>query len=618
VCRVTVDDPTTALDVRVAEPALSVPPGESRSTLVHLKGPRSFFGNVTTRSVAIEVRSDTRELRSLLTFNQKPVVPRGALTALLLAGIIALWAVVFLLAAGYLRPKPPEKALANQLRPTGTLDGTALAASASGTLLSPFGQPLSRVVVEAYRVPSTIGLARAVGGVGSSRLVPAQATSPAVPEGWILAGSAATDQGGSYTISGLLPGDYRLRLSGAGFPAVWYPGVTDPASAAAIRLEPRDSWSPPRGAPPVELAGQGGSISLQVLDALGGDLTGQAQVTAVRELTEQEQQRTPPPEVAPIPFALVGDRLVATGLPTPATYQVAVALPGSTAYEPTARRQSVGAGAEVDLGQVRLEAAPGTVTGTVRDELGAPLGDVEVRVEAGGVERTARTPTEDAVGTFTITDLPTPRAYVVSFSKDGYAGVSVIRPLDPGGKIDLSDVRLVGGAGTVGGQVVDAAGTPLGGVKVTVTRGAFTAATSTLTAGNPGGFQVSGLPTPATYVLTFEKDGFATETQQVSFRSAGRAAPLRVAMRAATGSVQGTARGPDGPVADVKVVLSDGLEPRETLTASSPPGFYTFGEVPAGTYTITFTKDGLAPFRTVVTVFPPAVATSDARMDVVR
>jgi hypothetical protein len=335
----------------------------------------------------------------------------------------------------------------------------------------------------------------------------------------------------------------------------------------------------------------------------------------VRELSEQEQLDDALPQV-PVPFVFDGTRLVLQDLVTPATYQVAVTQAGSTAYEPAAARIGVGAGEDIDLGQVRLEAAPGSLTGTVRDERGAPLGDVEVRVEAGELVRTARTPTEEAVGTFAIADLPTPRTYVVSFSKDGYTGLSVSRSLGPGEPLSLGDVRLVGGAGSVAGQVVDALGLPIGGVKVTVTRGTITANSTTLTAGNPGGFEVSGLPTPGTYVLTFEKDGLATETQQVSFRGAGAAPPLRVVMRPSTGIVEGTVVGPGGPLAEVKVELSDGVETRETLTASSPPGKYTFAEVAAGTYTLTFSREDMTTYRTVVTVLPPTPVTSDARLDV--
>ena len=45
----------------------------------------------------------TLQLRALATFNQKPRIPRGLLTLLMLAGIIGLWSFIFLFGVGLLR-----------------------------------------------------------------------------------------------------------------------------------------------------------------------------------------------------------------------------------------------------------------------------------------------------------------------------------------------------------------------------------------------------------------------------------------------------------------------------------------------------------------------------------
>ena len=55
------------------------------------------------RSVQIGADTPTLQLRAVATFQQKPRIPRGLLTVALLAGIIALWAFIFLFGVNLLR-----------------------------------------------------------------------------------------------------------------------------------------------------------------------------------------------------------------------------------------------------------------------------------------------------------------------------------------------------------------------------------------------------------------------------------------------------------------------------------------------------------------------------------
>ena len=78
-----------------------------------------------------------------------------------------------------------------------------------------------------------------------------------------------------------------------------------------------------------------------------------------------------------------------------------------------------------------LGTSPGTVSGVVTDGT-IPLGDVTVTTTVNGQEVTTGTPTTGAVGTFVLSDLPTPATYVLTFTADGYATRTVVVGLGPG------------------------------------------------------------------------------------------------------------------------------------------------------------------------------------------
>ena len=54
---------------------------------------------------------------------------------------------------------------------------------------------------------------------------------------WDVATGGTADDG-TYELAGLLPGDYKLRFTAAGFDETWYPGVPTPDLASPLELEP--------------------------------------------------------------------------------------------------------------------------------------------------------------------------------------------------------------------------------------------------------------------------------------------------------------------------------------------------------------------------------------------
>ena len=70
------------------------------------------------------------------------------------------------------------------------------------------------------------------------------------------------------------------------------------------------------------------------------------------------------------------------------------------------------------------------------------------------------------------------------------------------------------------------------------------------------------------------------------------------------------------PTADVIVDLSNGGTPRSTATASTPGGLYRFTDVPPGSYTLTFHKDGLVTRVVIITVVGDQASTRDIDLPV--
>lgn len=556
-------DPTRALEC-LAEPAvLVVEPGYTASALLEATGPRPWFGQAVTRNIQVTATSPTIALTETARFTQKPRIPRGVLTAVILAGIIALWAFVFLFVVQLIRGNDdPAKAV-----PANWNDGGAtevnladVAGSVRGTVTAATtGEPMARITVEAYRV------------------VP----NKPEPE---LSASAATTEEGTYQLGALLPGTYLVRFSAEGFDPLWYPGTPDRAAAEELRIAPLDAT------PGIDMAltGRGGTLAGKVPVPPGADPSVPTKVT-ITLVPARPGDPVPEPTV----IETTGEFSV-PDLPTPATYRVRVERPG---FDPEEFDVELGGGQATVIDNALLAASDGGLQGVVTDAAGNPLGGVTVTVRSGTLEQVSTTPTTGNVGTFQVENLPTPNTYVVTFSKEGYADTTIALDLAGGESRTGLRATLVGGSGTVQGTIRDDTGAPLGGVAVTVTRGTVKASTTSLTAGDGGAgvgtYQVTGLPAPGTYTVTFTLAGFATETTTVTFVNAGEQPTVDIVMLRSTGTVRGRVTVDGGGRAGLTLELSDGSTPRTTQSASSPSGGYEFTGVPPGAYTLRITGTGV-------------------------
>jgi hypothetical protein len=236
---------------------------------------------------------------------------------------------------------------------------------------------------------------------------------------------------------------------------------------------------------------------------------------------------------------------------------------------------------------------------------------VIVTVAGAGKTFTATTPTSGPVGIWTITGLPTPATYVVTFVLEGYGTETMALDLGAGDNRSDVDVHLVSGTGSVSGTVKDTAGKGLGDVTVTVTGSATPITTKTLTAGDIGAYSLSGLVTPGRYTITFALEGYAPVTKAVTLDDSGVADGVDVTLGRSTGSIAGTITSGGKALAGAAITVGDGKVDRATTSADQPPGGYRLDGLPAGSYTVTVELAGYKKRTVLVTVTAGSTITVD-------
>ena len=160
----------------------------------------------------------------------------------------------------------------------------------------------------------------------------------------------------------------------------------------------------------------------------------------------------------------------------------------------------------------------GSISGTVSGAGGKPLGDVSVTV--GGLAKPASTESLTAgdVGAYTISGLPTPGSYAVTFALPGYVSQTLGVTLSSNGLATGLNVTLISALGQIQGTVRSSStGAALPGVAVSVTNGAQQQ--KTLTASSPGGgYSLAQLP-PGTYSVTYTLSGYASQTALIRLKA---------------------------------------------------------------------------------------------------
>jgi hypothetical protein len=301
-------------------------------------------------------------------------------------------------------------------------------------------------------------------------------------------------------------------------------------------------------------------------------------------------------------------------VPAPASYELVVSKEGFTTVT---RVVNLGASENQEGIEIRLRRGDGLIGGLVTDVDDTPLGGVAVTATNTVDEVTTISLTTGDVGSFNLRNLPTPATYTITFAKDGYASENLTVALDDAEELTGVAVVLAEGTGSISGDVqLDDEG-PLGGVLVTVSNSETTVTTETLSVGAVGSYIVTNLPVPGTYTVTFSGDGLASQVRSVDLDpvEAINVTDVNATLTAATAVVSGTVSDPDGPAGGVDVELSDGTTILTTRSADDPEGEYVLGDVPPGTYTLTFSQTGAVPKSVLVTLSAGELRTVDVELE---
>lgn len=367
------------------------------------------------------------------------------------------------------------------------------------------------------------------------------------------------------------------------------------------------------GADKIDARAVGGSVAGVVTAENSGEPVGRITVDAVR-IT-----RDGPVTVASTATDEEGAFEVG-GLP-PGTYVVRYSAPGfeevwfpAAGSVASAERFRVGAQQKADGKDVKITGLPGSLAGVV--DTGADAGQVpvalEVRPVLGGVpgDVIART-NAGPDNAFAAVALPTPALYEITVSAPGYQPSTVVERLSGGEARLTTTVRLSAGQGSISGLVSDGT-TPLGGVTVTAMSGQVDLTTATPTSGAVGRFDLSNLPTPGTYLLTFARDGFGGQTVAVELGPGQTRTDLDVVLVRGTGAISGrVTSSAGGALGDVAVTVSGNgtTTSTSTLTAGGVGNYAVGGLSTPGRYTLTFSRDGFADATLAVDLGPSGLAT---------
>jgi hypothetical protein len=332
--------------------------------------------------------------------------------------------------------------------------------------------------------------------------------------------------------------------------------------------------------------------------------------------------------------AVIGNIAVdATGVfefqsvPAPGSYTLRVRKVGSI----TTQLSFELSGGETRSGiTVQLRTGDGSLSGLVNGQNG-PLGAATITVTSPDQTASTLSLTTGVVGSFSLPDLLTPSSYAVSISSSGYATKNITVSLASGQKITDLNIQLSPSTGSISGLVRDNLGSALGGIPITITDGVNSFATTSVTIDDPttptaneiGSFTVLGLPVPGIYTVTFGGGTYSPVVRNVALQSTNLNSSLLIDLVASAGRVSGTVSDQIGFAGGVQVQISNGVISRSTTTASvcvasssGCVGTYRFENVPAGVYTITFTRTGSVTYATQVAITPGSTKTVSPTLSV--
>lgn len=554
-------------------------PGETKSIRAEVSGGRPWFGTPMPRPLTFKADGVGLPPQSAAMFIQRPRISRWMLSLAGLLTAITVFAVV--IQSGF-----------ESVAKSNEVDGDLIEAAIADD--DPAGQTLSTN-------PATItGTAESSGGTTISG-VTVEIFSSADSETPL--GAVSTGSDGTYRLTGLSAGDYRIRASGAGFDTLWFPNSPTHADAedVTVALEATESDKN------FILSGQPASIRGRVM---GEDPSG---AMAVLVVSAGSIGSAVPAEAQRVDVATDGS-FTLTDVPSPGLYELIIEKPGFAAET---RSVSVRGGQTVEGIEIVLREGAGVVAGLVEGPAG-PLGNVTVEISDGSTDRRTFTlTTEGDVGTFALRDLPTPAAYTLTVSRPGFTTEALSIVLDDSrAEVDDLRVRLASALGSITGRITSTDGGIVGSASITVT-GVDVQRTSR-SVSSTGRYLITDLPTPGSYAVTIAAPGFVSQTQAVELGATDTGNDLigvDAALAANTGVVVGVVRDDAGvELGSVRVSLTNGeaVFTGYSSDTTDEVGRFRIDRIPPGTYTATFSRTGSATSALLVTIASGLVTEQDA------
>lgn len=544
-----------------------------------------------------------------LAFRQRPFIGRGLLTAGILLTIVAAWAAIFLIGLSKVFANDPMTKEA----PASFFASTKNPASSGNQALAAVSRPQDGGAVPAGALSKAGQLPAGTGSTINGTVIAADDSQPVGrilvrayrvgPNGLIAMSSTASQVDGTYTLAGLFPTDYYIQFSADGYRTQWYPNQPSQSHAQPITAVAQGVTS----GIDASIVGERASVSgtVDAGDTLRPVIT---TVTARPLLGPQTGQAVATTKTQPSgAYRLVG-------LAAPETYELTFTTPG---YQESTLVDDVSGGDARLEPTVMLGASTGQISGVVTSGT-APIGGARVSTTVGGNALNVLTPTTGQVGAYVLANLPTPATYVITFSSPGNGTTTQVVDLAAGQSRAGLNISLVGGTGSIKGQVMGPGNTGLGGATVAVggavNKSGATPTATTLTTGIPGSFTINGLAVPGSYTLTVTLAGFSVASVPVELTGNAAAPNVVVHLTAQLGSISGAVLGPDGrPFAGATITATNGQKSL-SATSESSDGGYLIANLDPGSYSLTVTAPGLRQQTALITVSPGATTKQNLRL----
>ncbi len=201
-------------------------------------------------------------------------------------------------------------------------------------------------------------------------------------------------------------------------------------------------------------------------------------------------------------------------LTTPKTYTLTISRDG---YRTETRTVVLSDARPFDVGTIGLARATGSISGTVTQIGGGPLGGISVSVIVGDKTITTSTASIGNIGTYFIDQLPIPATYTITYSGSGLVSQVRVQDLDPTnntGDASAVDMALGRSNANVAGLVRGVDTGAVAGATVVLTDG--TTVRTLVSANDPTGqFEFSSVP-PGAYTLTASLPGTSPAVRLVN------------------------------------------------------------------------------------------------------